>query len=146
MSRKRLISRGLSLLEIMIAFVILTVAVLTMVGYTALIHQAANEGKRQAIASMEAKSVMEQLKDSAPDFAEAADGGYVTERVEYLLDEEVDPTQNEVGSKSAARYAIVARAEHIAGDIYGLVVTASWSEDGRPRTVVLETRTIRPGR
>jgi Tfp pilus assembly protein PilV len=139
--------KGLSLVEVLVAFGILLVAVLTIVGFTAMIHRAAHEGKRQAIASMEAKSVIELLKDSEVDFVTAATGaGYVDTKTEYLLTGEANSADNEVGRQSAAQFQITARANHISGDIYGLVVRASWLEDGRPRQVVLESRTVHPGR
>ena len=140
-------THAMSLVEVPVAFVILVVAVLTIAGFTALIHRAAHEGKRQALASIEAKSVLEQLKDSRVEFEAAASaGGYTIDKSEYLLNGEADPSKNEAGTISAAQFRITGRATHIAGDIYGLTVTASWDEDGRPRRVVIESRTVRPGR
>lgn len=138
---------GVSLLEILVAFLILLVAVLTMVGYTTMIHRAASEAKRQAVATMEARSLLERARDYTPIFLYAASPlGYQETKTEYLLDGEVAAEDNEVGRKSAAQYQMDARAQHISGTIYGIVVTATWLEDGRQRQVVLESRMHRPDR
>lgn len=137
---------GLSLLEVLVAFVILVITVLTIFGYTAMIHRASTEGKHQALASTEARAVLEQLKDSPDDFELAATTGYRSQAVEYQLTDEVDASKNEQARKAAVVIDMEARARHIAGSIYSIDVTANWLESGRLRKVVLETRTVRPGR
>jgi Tfp pilus assembly protein PilV len=139
-------SRGLSLLEVLIAFLILLIAVLTMVGYTATIHRAASESRNQALASMEARSLLERTRDFAPVFEAAAEtGGYTETKTEYLLGDEESPEDNEEGRRAAMSFTMTSRTEHVAGDIYRIEVTATWEEQGRVRTVVLESRGVRPG-
>ena len=53
----RVKTAGVSVLEILISLLILLVAILTMVGFTVLIHRSATESRRQAIASVEARSL-----------------------------------------------------------------------------------------
>ena len=138
---------AVSLLEILIAFTILIVAVLTMVGYTVMIHRTSVDAKRQAIASTEARAALELIRDSASDFEQAASSsGFSRVETEYLLDTEVDPALNEQGTKSAAQFVVEGRAHHLSGDIYGLTVRVEWEEDGRDRHVVIESRGVRPGR
>lgn len=137
---------GVSLLEVIIAFGILLVAVLTMFGYVATIHRAASESKHQALASMEARALVERIRDFPPMFLQAATdpAGYTETRQEYLLEGEVDARDNEVGRQGATQYELVGRAAHVREDIYRLTVRASWEEEGRVRQVVLETRMVRP--
>ena len=131
----------MSLLEILIAFTILLIAMLTLVGYTTTIHRAASESKRQAIASAEARTLMERIRDFPPLFEDAASAsGYTETQTEYLLDTETNSQDNESGNKSAAEFLLEARATHLSGAIYRIVVTATWDEDGRQRQVVLESR------
>lgn len=138
-------SRGISLLEVLIASFILLVSVLTMVAYTVMIHRASIEGKRQATASMEARALLERVKDYPPMFEQASTAaGYTETKAEYLLDGEVDPHKNEAGHRSAAQFQMEARVRHLASDIYAVTVTSTWLEDGRPRQVVLESRAVRP--
>lgn len=140
-------ARGLSLLEVLVAFLILLVAVLTMVGYVATIHRAASESKNQAVASVEARALLEELRDSEIEFVQAASAsGLQTTRTQYLLDGESESTNNEVGREAATVFRLDARANHISSDFYGLVVSAHWEEEGRTRKVVLESRSLRPGR
>lgn len=130
----------------MIAFIILLVAVLTMVGYTAAIHKAAKESKRQAQASTEARSTLELLRDSKAAFEQAASpAGYQVTKTEYLLDGEVAPEDNETGNQAATTYEVTGRARPLSNTIYALTVTAVWEEDQRVRQVVLESRAYRPG-
>ncbi len=138
--------RGFSLLELLVAFMVLLVAVLTVVGYTTTVHRAANEGKRQALASVEARAMLERIRDFPDAFDKAASpAGLTDERDEYLLDDEADASKNEVGKKDAARFRLLGRVAPISGEVYSVVVTAEWSEDRRPRKVVLESRMIRNG-
>lgn len=140
-------SRGVSLLEILIAFLILLVAVLTLVGYTATIHRAAAESKHQALASMEARALIERIRDFPPMFEQAATpAGYTETKTEYLLDGEADARDNEVGRQSAAEFQLTGRANHVIDDIYRLTVQATWDDDGRARQVTLETRMVRQRR
>jgi Tfp pilus assembly protein PilV len=140
-------SRGVSLLEILVAFVILLIAVLTMVGYTTTIHRAARESKREAVATMEARSLLERIRDYPPMFLDAASpAGYTETKTEYLLDTEAIAEDNELGQQSAAQFQVEGRAQHISGEIYGIVVTVRWDEDGRQRKVVLESRLMRQDR
>lgn len=137
---------GVSLLEVLIASFILVVSVLTMVGYTVMVHRASIESKRQALASMESRALLERVKDFEPLFEQAASAtGFQELKTEYLLDGEADTLKNEAGNRAAAQFTMQARARHIAGDIYAVTVTSTWQEDGRDRRVVLESRTIRPG-
>lgn len=136
----------MSLLEILIAFSILLVAVLTMVGYVTTIHRASNESKRQAVASVEARALLEQVRDSKTDFEQAASSsGLQATRTQYLVDTEADDSKNEKGHKAAAVFQLDARAAYLSGDFYSLVVRADWQENGRQRKVVLESRALRPG-
>lgn len=138
--------RGFSLLELLVAFLILLVAVLTVVGYTTTVHRAANEGKRQALASIEARAMLERIRDFPDAFAQAATPQGLTEvREEYLLDDESNASKNEAGKKAAARFHLLGRVTPVSGEVYSVVVSAEWSEDRRPRKVVLESRMIRSG-
>lgn len=135
----------MSLLEVLLALAIFVVAVLTMVGYTITVHRSATQGKRQAMASYEARSTLELLRESEPDFTAAlGPTGYTDTRVEYLLDSEAVSEQNETGRKAAATFNILGRAQLVSHDTYRLVVTVSWSDDGYAREVVLESRAIDP--
>lgn len=137
---------GLSLVEVLIAAALLLITILTMVGYIVTVHRAANEGKRQALASMEARTLMERAKGWSPLFEAACQpNGWSETKTEYLLSGEAAAEDNELGHKSAATFRLQVKARHIAGDIYSLTVSSSWDEDGRPREVILESRTIRPG-
>lgn len=116
-----------------------------MVGYTTMIHRASVESKRQAVATMEARALLERARDYTPIFLYAVSpGGYDEARSEYLLDTESVAEDNEVGQRSAAQYLLNARAAHVIGNIYSIVVRATWQEDGRQRQVVLESRMTRP--
>ena len=138
-------NKAMSLLEVLLALAILAVAVLTLVGYTVTIHRSAREGKRQGIASYEARSALELLRQSKPDFEAALTAtGYTDTKMEFLLDGETDSSQNEIGRKAAATFEVLGRAELVANDTYRLVVTVSWDDDGRAREVVLESRTLDP--
>jgi type IV pilus modification protein PilV len=137
-------SRALSLIEVLVAFLVLLVAVLTLVGYTTTIHRAAKEGKRQALASMEARSMLERIRDAPSAFAQAVTPEGLSEtKLEYLLDSESDETKNEAGRMAAAQFRVLGRAEQVAGEIYRVVVAVQWAEDGRERQVVLESRMVR---
>lgn len=133
--------------EILLALLILLIAILTMVGYTVTIHRAAKEGKHQALATVQARALLERVRDYPPMFMQANDpAGYTETRTEYLLDTETDTSKNEAGQRAAATFELEARANPITNDIYGLVVTARWDDDGRTRNVVLESRMKRPYR
>ncbi len=135
---------AVSLLEVIIAFLILLIAILTMVGYTAMIHRSASESKHQAQASMEARSLLERVRDFPPLFEQALNDpdGYQETKIEYLLDDEDDPTKNEVGRKAAATFRLQARVFPITDEMYRIVVTGVWDDDGRQRRVTLESRTL----
>jgi type IV pilus modification protein PilV len=138
--------RGISLVEILIAFLILLVAVLTMVGYTTTIHKAASEGKRQALASMEARSMLERIRDFPGAFDQAnTPAGLTDTKAEYLLEGEADTTKNEAGRKSAAQFHLTGKVRQVEGEVFAVAVTAEWDEDGRHRQVVLESRMVRNG-
>lgn len=129
------------------AFAILLVAVLTMVGYTGTIHRAAHEGKRQALASVEARSMLERIRDYPGAFEQALlPEGLEDTRSEYLLSGETDESDNEVGRTSAALFHLVGKVAPVAGHVHSVVVTATWTEDGRERKVVLESRMIPIGK
>ncbi len=133
-------------MEVLIAAALLLITILTMVGYIVTVHRAATEGKRQALASMEARTMLERAKGWEPLFEAACQpGGWSETKTEYLLDGEAAAEDNEKGQKSAAEFRLRVTARHIAGDIYSLTVTSSWDEDGRPREVILESRAVRPG-
>ena len=116
-----------------------------MVGFTVLIHRSATESRRQAIASAEARSLLERTRDSAMLFdAALSSSGYTELTVESLLTGEALSEDNEEGNQSSARFRLEARATPVSGEIYNLVVSAYWEEDGRPRRVVMESRGTRP--
>ena len=140
----RVKTAGVTVLEILISLLILLVAILTMVGFTVLIHRSATESRRQAIASVEARSLLERTRDSTPIFDAALAGGYTELTSEALLSGEVDSEDNEVGNQSSARFRLEARATHVSGEIYNVVVQAFWTEDGRDRSVVMESLATRP--
>ncbi len=136
---------GLTLAEIVAALGILTIAVITMVSYFATIHRAAREGKNQGIATMQARTILEKLRDSPSAFAVAKTSeGYRETHEELLLENETDPEKNEVGRKSAMVFEGEGKAVLVAGEIYSLVVIVRWTEEGRQRNVVLESRTQEP--
>ncbi len=56
------VRRGLTLAEILIAVAVASVALLTMVLFTSVIHRAAREGKSQATASTLARTELERLR------------------------------------------------------------------------------------
>lgn len=144
--RSRLRRSGFSLLELLVAFLILLVAVLTVAGYTTTVHRAANEGKRQALASVEARAMMERIRDFPDAFDKASSVDGLTDvRAEYLLEGEADATKNEAGKKDAAQFRLLGRVAPVSGEVYSVVVTAEWAEDRRPRKVTLESRMVRPG-
>lgn len=122
-------------------------AVFTMVGYTALVHRAASEGKHQALASVVARNLLERVRDHHPFFEQALNDpdGYREVHIEALLTEEFDGRTAEVDRKAAAEIQLTAKVEPVTDRIYRLVVTAHWTEDGRPRQVVLESRCGVPG-
>ena len=140
----RVKTAGVSVLEILISLLILLVAILTMVGFTVLIHRSATESRRQAIASVEARSLLERTRDSTLIFDAALSGGYTELTSEALLSGEVDSEDNEQGNQSSARFRLEARASHVSGEIYNVVVEAFWTEDGRDRRVVMESLATRP--
>lgn len=140
----RVKTAGVSVLEILISLLILLVAILTMVGFTVLIHRSATESRRQAIASVEARSLLERARDSTLIFDAALSGGYTELTSEALLSGEVDSEDNEQGNQSSARFRLEARASHVSGEIYNVVVEAFWTEDGRDRRVVMESLATRP--
>ena len=114
-----------------------------MVGYTGTIHRAAHEGKRQAMASVEARSMLERIRDYPVAFKQALlPEGLEDTRSEYLLSGESDESDNEQGRMSAASFHLVGKAALISGNVYSVVVSAEWTEDGRERKVVLESRMI----
>ena len=128
-------------MEILVSFGILLIAILTLVGYTTTIHRAAKEGKRQALASAEARTLVEKIRDYPVIFEQAATpAGYTETRTEYLLDGESNPEDNEVGREAATNFLLLAKAEHVIGEIYAVVVTVEWEEEGRLRQVKLENR------
>jgi hypothetical protein len=130
-------------LEVIVAFLILLIAVLTMVGYTTTIHKAATEGKRQALASMEARSMLERIRDFPNAFDQAnTPEGLSETHAEVLLDGEADASKNEAGHQSAAQFHLLGKVHQESGEVYAIVVTAQWDEDGRHRQVVLESRMI----
>lgn len=138
--------RGLSLLEVLVAFGILLVAVLTLVGYTTTVHRAAREGKRQSLASVEARTMLERIRDFPEAFERASQPGGLTEiRSEYLLEDQADERANEAGRQAAAQFTITGVVTPLHEEICKVVVTVSWHEDGRPRQVVLESRAIAIG-
>lgn len=140
-------SRGLSLVEIMIAFLVLLIAVLVLVGYATTVHRAAKDGKRQALASMEARSMLETIRDYGAAFDQAATPDGLTDtKSEYLLDGEADSSKNEAGRMAAAEFHILGRVEPLSGEVHRVTVTVEWQEDGRPRKIELESRAIRPNR
>ena len=141
---KRSKTAGVTILEILISLLILLVAILTMVGFTVLIHRSATESRRQAIASVEARSLLERTRDSVMLFDAALSGGYTELTSEALLSGEALAEDNELGNQSSARFRLEARASHLSGEIYSVVVTAIWTEDGRERRVVMESRSLRP--
>lgn len=139
--------RGLSLLEVLVAFLILLTAVLTLVGYTTTVYRASSEGKRQALASIEARSMLERIRDFPDAFEQASQPGGLSEtRSEYLLDGEADATKNETGRKSSAQFEVIGTVIPLHGEVHQVVVTVNWQDDGRPRQVVLESRMIPIGR
>lgn len=134
---------GFSLLEVLIAFLLLLVTVLTLVGYTTTVHRASHEGKRQALASFEARSMLERIRDFPGAFEQAQKPGGLSEvKSEYLLTGETEAEDNEDGRKSAAQFRINGTARLIEGEVYQIVVTVEWDEDKRPRKLVLESRMI----
>ncbi len=136
----------MSLAEVMVAATILLVAVLTMVGYTATIARAARESKSQALASMYARSLLERIRDSRPEFDAAGVGpGIVVDQDEVLLTGEALAGHDEVGREGATRFELVGQTRVLTAGIYSLVVTVSWMESGRTRRVILESRAPRPG-
>jgi type II secretory pathway component PulJ len=138
--------RGVSLMEVMISFTILLVAVLTLVGYTSMIHRASSESKHQAIATIEARSMLERIRDDRSTFEQAeTPEGLEETKVERLLSGEVDAEDNEVGHEGAMEFQLIGRVTPVAGDFYAVVVRASWEEKGRIRQATLESRMIRPG-
>lgn len=139
--------QGISLLEVLVAFLILLTAVLTLVGYTTTVYRASNEGKRQALASIEARSMLERIRDFPDAFEQASKpGGLLETRSEYLLDGEADLTKNEAKRKSAAQFRVNGIVTPVHGEVHKIVVTVEWVEDGRPRKVALESRMIPIGR
>ncbi len=118
-----------------------------MVGYTALVHRTATEGKRQALASVVARNLLERVRDHQPLFEQALNDadGYLEVHTEDLLSEADDGRLAEAERKAATEIRLTAKAEPVNDRIYRLVVTAEWSEDGRPRRVVLESRCGVPG-
>lgn len=134
----------MTLAEVLVALGVLLIAILTMIGYIATVHRAAREGKHQAIASVYARSMLEQLRDSGDDFETAHNGGLVVTRSEVLLDGEAAPEDNEVGRKGATEYTVEGKTALVSGSIYSLVVNVSWEESGRQRQVVLESLGQRP--
>jgi Tfp pilus assembly protein PilE len=137
--------RGLSLSEIIVALGVLAIGILTVVGYITTIHRAAREGKNQAMATMHARSILEKVRDSNPEFQQAlTPAGYQVTREEVLLEGEELEANNEAGRRSPTVFQCQARATHLASDIYSVVVRVNWQEHGRPREVVLESRAQRP--
>ncbi len=135
----------MSLTEVLIALSLLLVAILTMVGYITSIHRASREAKHQAVASMYARSALEQLRDSQADFEAAGEPqGLTFTRSEVLLDGEAAAENNEVGRQAATEFTVLSRTEPISGSIYSMVVQVRWEESGREREVVLESRGQRP--
>ena len=140
-------ARGLSLVEVLIAFAILLIAVLVMVGYATTVHRAAKFGKRQALASMEARTMLETIRDYPVAFAQAATSeGLTDSKAEYLLDTEAEAGKNEADRMSAAQFQVLGRVEPLSGEVHRVVVRVEWQEDGHPRQVVLESRAIAPNR
>lgn len=140
-------ARGLSLVEVLLAFLILLIAVLVLVGYATTVHRAAKDGKRQALASMEARSMLETIRDYQVAFDQAATpAGLSDTKAEYLLDAESDASKNEAGRMAAAQFHILGKVEPLSGDVYRVIVTVNWQEDGRPREVVVESRLVPPSR
>lgn len=137
--------KAMTLAEVMVAAVVLLVAILTMVGYTATIARAARESKSQALASMYARTLIEQIRDSQEDFDLASSAaGMVVDQEEVLLSGEALPDHDEVGREGATQFQLVARATPLTDSISSLVVTVTWSESGRVRTLILESRAPRP--
>lgn len=128
--------RGLTISEMVLAFAILIIAVISVASFVVTVYRSVKEGKFQSVGSSLAQSELERLRNDAEALTELTQNAATG-----VSDKTVDIDQVPI----RFHQVIMAQPVGSMGNRYlQVVATVEWEQNGRQRRVRLETCFPRP--
>lgn len=122
--------------EVLVALGVAAVTILTLAGYIVSIHRAAEEGEGQALASIIARSILEEVRSNQALFDTVVGGTYSITQNEVLHPEE--------DQRTPRVFFVEVRGTLPSPELMDAVVQVDWREGQRNRKVILQSRFPRP--